>query len=81
MAGKDLIIPAGALAVRVNDDGDLVMDPVIPKAWYQAWPDWLEIAVTAMLGAREARKTLLTAVDDGDENAEAQALMAEFAQP
>lgn len=49
-----------------------------PVSRYQAWPDWLKIALAHAKAASEARKELTAAVAASDADAEVKALEAEF---
>jgi hypothetical protein len=76
--GSALVIPEGAITIRIGDDGLPVMDPVVPLSQYQAWPDWMEIAIRHCRDAKEARASELAAIESGDEESENVALTAEF---
>jgi hypothetical protein len=76
--GSALVIPAGAITIRIGEDGLPVIDPVVPLSQYQAWPDWVEIAVSHCRDAKEARTSVLAAIEAKDDQAENVALSAEF---
>lgn len=78
LPGNDFVLPAGSITISLMANGPEILEPIVAKARYQAWPDWLQIALDAALAANEGRRGLLAATAEGDEDAEVGFLMSEF---
>lgn len=70
-AGADLRLPAGALRIKVDADGTVSADPVVPQLRTDMWPHWLFEAVGAAQIARDSAAEVahLAALSDRDEEA------------
>jgi hypothetical protein len=77
--GVQLRIPAGAVVVSLNDEGEAVMLPIIPETRMDVWPHWLREALDATVAALDAN-TAVVAESDELARAEAEGIPVEDQQ-
>ncbi len=78
LRGVSFVIPAGALRIAIGADGTPEMSITHFAAKVQMWPDWLEIALSRVADAKDARTRLKAASAASDDSAESGALAEEF---
>ena len=76
--GTELILPVGSIVISIGEDGLPAIEPVTPVARYQAWPDWLDVALQHAKAARSARSHITEAIEAGDDHGDHDALVREF---
>lgn len=78
--GADLRFPPGAIRISINDEGQPVLEPVVPHLRTDMWPQWLMEAVEAAQSARmaEAEVSRLAGESVRDEEALDVAMSAEL---
>jgi hypothetical protein len=52
--GAQLQLPAGSIQIRVEDGGEIVVDPIAPHLRMDMWSQWLQEAIEAAVASSEA---------------------------
>ncbi len=76
--GSSFIIPAESIHISLDDTGAPQVRITEVHSSVQTWPDWLAIAFGHLKEAQEARERLILAFAEHDNDAESEALTAEF---
>lgn len=78
VAGSDLRIPAGALRIRVGEDGKLESPAIIPLLRTDMWPTWLMDMVESAAEAKREYGSVAAVVADNNDEGKARVLLAEL---